>query len=87
MTVLLVVACAVLGLAVGSFLSVLVWRVPRKESIAHPRSHCPSCNTRLANRDNVPVISWVLLRRRCRACSTRISARYPLLELGCATLF
>ena len=87
MTVFLVAACAVLGLAVGSFLSVLVWRVPRKESIAHPRSHCPSCNTRLASRDNVPVISWVLLRGRCRTCSTRISARYPLLELGCACLF
>ncbi len=87
MTVLLVAACAVLGLAVGSFLNVLVWRVPRKESVVRPRSHCPSCGTQLASRDNVPVASWVLLRGRCRACSERISARYPLLELGCAALF
>ena len=88
MTVLLVVAAALLGLAVGSFLTVVVWRVPRKESLSSPRSHCPSCDARLANRDLVPVLSWVLLRRRCRACRSRISsARYPLVELACAALF
>jgi len=86
-TVLVAAACGVLGLAVGSFLNVLVWRVPRKESVVHPRSHCPSCDTQLASRDNVPVASWVLLGGRCRTCSDRISVRYPLLELGCAALF
>lgn len=87
MSIFLSVASAVLGLAVGSFLNVLVWRVPRKESVVRPRSHCPSCSTQLSGRDNVPVVSWVLLRGRCRACSSRISARYPLIELACAGLF
>jgi len=87
MTIALSVGCAVLGLAVGSFLNVLVWRVPRKESVVRPRSHCPSCGTELAARDNVPVVSWVALRGRCRTCSTRISVRYPLLELTCGALF
>lgn len=87
MTILLSAACGVLGLVVGSFLSVLVWRVPRKESVVRPRSSCPSCGTQLAARDNVPVVSWLLLRGRCRTCSTRISVRYPLLELSSAALF
>ena len=87
MTAVLAVTAATVGLAVGSFLNVVVWRVPRKESVARPRSHCPSCGTPLANRDNVPVASWVLLRGRCRTCQTRISARYPLVELSCAVLF
>jgi leader peptidase (prepilin peptidase)/N-methyltransferase len=55
--------------------------------VSSPRSHCPSCDTQLANRDNVPLLSWVLLRGRCRTCQTRISARYPLVELACAALF
>lgn len=87
MNALLAVACGILGLAVGSFLNVLVWRVPRKESVSHPRSHCPSCDTQLANRDNIPVVSWVLLGGKCRTCRVRISARYPLLEVACAALF
>ncbi len=87
MTVVLAFACAVLGLAVGSFLNVVAWRVPRKESVVRPRSQCPSCGTQLAGRDNVPVASWVLLRGQCRTCSARISARYPVIELGCAALF
>lgn len=87
MTALLVAFVAVLGLAVGSFLNVVIWRVPRKESVAAPRSHCPSCGTELANRDNIPVVSWVVLKGRCRSCRHPISARYPLVELACAALF
>ncbi len=87
MSVALGVVFAVIGLAVGSFLNVLVWRVPRKESVARPRSHCPRCDAELAGRDLVPVVSWLALRGRCRSCSARISARYPLLELSCAALF
>lgn len=87
MTAVLAAACAVLGLAVGSFLNVVIWRVPRKESVVRPRSQCIACGTQLAGRDNVPVVSWLLLRGRCRSCSARISARYPVIELSCAALF
>jgi leader peptidase (prepilin peptidase)/N-methyltransferase len=87
MTAVVAVACGVLGLAVGSFLNVVIYRVPRKESVVRPRSHCPSCGTQLADRDNIPVLSWVLLRGRCRTCGERISARYPLVELATAALF
>ncbi len=79
--------CGVLGLAVGSFLNVVIHRVPRNESVVSPRSRCPGCGTQLAARDNVPVVSWLLLRGRCRACGTAISSRYPLVELGTAALF
>lgn len=76
-----------LGLAVGSFLNVVIWRVPRKESVVSPRSACPSCATPIRAVDNVPVVSWIALRGRCRTCGARISVRYPLVELGCAVLF
>jgi leader peptidase (prepilin peptidase) / N-methyltransferase len=79
--------CGILGLAVGSFLNVVIWRVPRGESIVHPRSHCPACDHELRVRDNVPVLSWLLLHGRCRDCHTPIAARYPLVELGTAALF
>jgi leader peptidase (prepilin peptidase) / N-methyltransferase len=84
---LVALACGLLGLLVGSFLNVVVWRVPRGESVVRPPSHCPGCDTPIAPRDNVPVLSWLLLRGRCRTCDERISARYPLVELGCAVLF
>jgi leader peptidase (prepilin peptidase)/N-methyltransferase len=84
---LLVGLCAVLGLAIGSFLNVVIYRVPRNESIISPRSSCPSCGTPIGELDNIPVISWLLLRGRCRHCQAAISARYPLVELGCAALF
>ena len=87
MTGSIAAACALLGLLVGSFLNVVIWRVPRKESVVAPRSHCPGCDEPIAPRDNVPVLSWILLRGRCRHCGTRISVRYPLIELGCAALF
>jgi leader peptidase (prepilin peptidase)/N-methyltransferase len=75
------------GLALGSFMTVVVARVPAGESIVRPRSRCPNCGTEIANRDNIPVIGWLLLHGRCRTCGDRISARYPLLELSTALLF
>jgi leader peptidase (prepilin peptidase) / N-methyltransferase len=84
----LVVIMATLGGAlVGSFVNVVWWRVPRRESILWPGSHCPSCNTPLRAFELVPVLSWVALRGRCRSCHASISVRYPLVELACAILF
>ncbi len=77
----------VTGLAVGSFLNVVVWRLPRGESLNHPGSHCPSCGHPVRKRDNVPVVSWLLLRGRCRDCAHPISPRYPVLELATAVLW
>jgi len=76
------------GAVVGSFLNVVIARVPAGESIVHPRSRCPSCRTPIAWGDNLPVLSWLALRGRCRTCRTRISWRYPLVELlgGAAAL-
>ena len=87
MTLFLAVVCALLGLVVGSFLNVVVHRLPRHESVVRPRSRCPDCGTQLAVRDNVPVVSWLALRRRCRTCRRPIPARYPLVELTTAALF
>lgn len=78
---------AVTGLAVGSFLNVVVHRLPRGESLNHPGSHCPACGHEVRKRDNVPVVSWLLLRGRCRDCGHPISARYPLLEAATAVLW
>jgi len=86
-TALVALVCAVFGLVIGSFLNVVIWRVPRGESVASPPSHCPSCNTPISPRDNVPVLSWLLLRGKCRNCGVGISPRYPLVELGTAGLF
>lgn len=82
-----VVVSALFGLAAGSFLNVVVYRLPRRMSVVHPPSHCPACGTELRAVDNVPLVSWVLLRGRCRTCGTSISARYPLVELGTALAF
>jgi leader peptidase (prepilin peptidase)/N-methyltransferase len=79
--------CAFFGLAVGSFLNVVIYRVPRHESVLSPPSACPQCGTAIGARDNVPVISWVLLRGRCRHCGAPISVQYPLVELATAALF
>src|SRR6476469_4129507 len=87
MTAITVVFCGVLGLLIGSFLNVVIWRVPRGESIVRPPSACPGCGTPIAPRDNIPVISWLLLRGKCRNCKEPISARYPAVELLTATLF
>ena len=86
---MLILAClsAVVGLAVGSFLNVVIWRVPRGESVVRPPSACPGCGTPVRPRDNVPVLSWLLLRGRCRDCKQPISARYPLVEILTAAVF
>jgi leader peptidase (prepilin peptidase) / N-methyltransferase len=78
---------AVLGLVVGSFLGVVAHRVPIGESVVRPRSRCPGCGRQIAACDNVPVLSWLLLRGRCRHCGERISVAYPLLEVGVAAGF
>jgi leader peptidase (prepilin peptidase) / N-methyltransferase len=78
---------AVLGAIIGSFLNVVVWRLPRGESLATPPSRCPSCGKRIAPYDNIPIVSWVLLQGRCRTCGARISPRYPLVELLTAAAF
>lgn len=85
--VVLVAVTASFGLLIGSFLNVVVWRVPRGESVVSPPSACPRCETPIRARDNVPVAGWLLLRGRCRDCSEPISARYPLVELTTGLLF
>jgi leader peptidase (prepilin peptidase)/N-methyltransferase len=69
------------GLVFGSFGNVVIWRLPRGENLSHPGSHCPKCDTPIHWYDNVPVVSWLLLRGRCRSCANPISPRYPLVEL------
>jgi leader peptidase (prepilin peptidase)/N-methyltransferase len=75
------------GLVIGSFLNVVAYRVPRGESLMAPGSHCPGCNVPIKPWDNVPLLSWIFLRGRCRGCGERISPRYPLVELITAVLF
>jgi leader peptidase (prepilin peptidase) / N-methyltransferase len=77
---------AVLGAAVGSFLNVVVYRLPRGLSLVRPGSRCPSCETPIRPYDNVPVLSWLLLRGRCRSCRAPISVRYPLVEAATVAL-
>src|SRR3954452_3649177 len=71
----------------GSFVSVVAHRVPRGESVVGPRSRCPACGVQIAAYDNVPVVSWLLLRGRARCCGAAISARYPLTELALGLLY
>jgi leader peptidase (prepilin peptidase)/N-methyltransferase len=75
------------GLAIGSFLNVVIHRLPLGESLVSPGSRCPSCGAALRAVDNIPVVSYVVLLGRCRRCRTRISPRYPLVELATAALF
>jgi leader peptidase (prepilin peptidase)/N-methyltransferase len=74
------------GLLLGSFLNVVAYRLPRGESLSVPASHCPSCEAPIKPYDNIPVLSWLLLRGRCRSCRSAIPWRYPLVELGTALL-
>jgi leader peptidase (prepilin peptidase)/N-methyltransferase len=83
----LVAGVGALGAVIGSFLNVVIHRVPREESIAFPASHCPNCGAAIRPYDNVPVVSWAVLRGRCRSCRTPISARYPAVELLTGVLF
>lgn len=77
----------VLGLALGSFLNVVIYRVPRDLSVVKPRSACPNCGAGIRAYDNIPVVSWVILRGRCRDCGHPISPRYAIVELLCGFLF
>lgn len=78
---------ALLGLIFGSFINVVAYRIPAGISVVSPPSACPECNTPIRPRDNIPVLSWFLLRGRCRDCGTRISMRYPIVEVATAVLF
>jgi leader peptidase (prepilin peptidase) / N-methyltransferase len=82
-----IVAGFLFGAVIGSFLNVVAHRVPRGESLVSPGSRCPECGAPVRPYDNIPVVSWLLLRGRCRNCGTRISARYPLVELATAAAF
>ncbi|MET0524087.1 MAG: prepilin peptidase, partial [Nocardioides sp.] len=84
---LIAALAGVLGLAIGSFLNVVAYRVPRGESVVHPPSACPCCATPIRGRHNVPVLGWLVLRGRCFDCRAPISARYPLVELATGALF
>ncbi|MET0966396.1 MAG: prepilin peptidase [Nakamurella sp.] len=83
----LIVVIAILGLAIGSFLNVVIARVPGGESLLRPPSHCPACGHRIRNRHNIPLVGWLTLRGRCADCRVPISVRYPLVEMLTALLF
>ena len=87
MSAALVAIAAAFGLIVGSFLNVVVHRVPRGQSVVRPRSACPGCGATIRARDNLPVVSWLVLRGRCRDCRERISLRYPVVEALTGALF
>ena len=87
MIVLPLVVAAVLGLAAGSFANVAIYRVPDGRSVVSPPSACPKCGARVRPYDNIPVVSWLLLRGRCRDCKAPISVRYPVVEALVALLF
>src|SRR3954464_11980621 len=78
---------AMFGAIIGSFLNVVVHRLPREESIVFPNSRCPTCSTSIQPYDNIPVISYLILPGRCRSCGTPISARYPAVEAFTALLY
>jgi leader peptidase (prepilin peptidase)/N-methyltransferase len=78
---------ALVGLCVGSFANVVIYRLPRGASVVKPPSHCPACSRRLSPGELVPLFSWLWLKGRCRACKAKISARYPAVEIVCALLF
>ena len=81
------ILAGVMGAMIGSFLNVVAWRLPRGESLVTPGSHCPACDAPVRPYDNVPVLSWLLLRGRCRDCRASISARYPLVEIVTGLVF
>ncbi|GEA82268.1 prepilin peptidase [Cellulomonas uda] len=85
--IIVVALAALFGLAVGSFLNVVVWRVPRGESVVSPPSACPRCGHRIRARHNVPVVGWLVLRGRCHDCGEPIARRYPLVEAATGVAF
>jgi leader peptidase (prepilin peptidase)/N-methyltransferase len=84
---LLVALVGITGLAIGSFLNVVVYRVPAGMSVVHPRSACPNCGHEISARENIPLLSWLVLRGKCSNCAEPISKRYPLVELAGAAAF
>jgi len=82
-----IVLAGVFGSLLGSFLNVCILRLPENQSLVRPRSRCPKCKKVIAWYDNVPVVSWLVLRGRCRRCGERISVQYPLIELLTAALW
>jgi leader peptidase (prepilin peptidase) / N-methyltransferase len=80
------VLAGILGAVIGSFLNVVAYRLPRGESLSHPPSHCPKCGAPVKPYDNIPVLSWLLLRGRCRNCKEPISPQYPIVEAGTGLL-
>src|SRR5580704_8601106 len=87
MSEFIVVSAALFGLIVGSFLNVVIYRMPRGETIAYPASHCPVCSHTLSWTENIPLVSWLVQGGRCRHCRSPISSRYPLVEAMTAALF
>jgi leader peptidase (prepilin peptidase)/N-methyltransferase len=75
-----VILIFILGLIVGSFCNVCIYRIPRNESIIYPASHCPNCRTKIKPVDNIPLLSYILLKGRCRNCESKISIQYPVVE-------
>ena len=84
---MLLLAAFVLGTVIGSFLNVCIWRLPTGQSIVSPPSHCPACRTPVRSYDNIPIISYMLLRGRCRSCQTSIALRYPAVEALTGLMF
>jgi leader peptidase (prepilin peptidase)/N-methyltransferase len=84
---IIVILVALFGLVIGSFLNVVAWRVPNGESVMHPPSSCPNCGHQIRARDNIPVLSWLLLRGKCRDCAAPISVKYPIVEAATGVLF
>lgn len=87
MDLLILIFIFIFGTLIGSFLNVVVYRLPREESLSFPPSHCPSCNTRLKFYDLVPILSFLILRGKCRTCGEKISVRYPIVEFSTGLLF
>jgi leader peptidase (prepilin peptidase) / N-methyltransferase len=87
MMLLIASVAGLFGIAIGSFLNVVIYRVPIGKSVVYPASACPNCGSEIHAYDNVPLVSWMVLRGKCRNCSEPISARYPLVELGTGLLF
>lgn len=83
----LVGVVAIFGLLIGSFLNVVIYRVPNGMSVVSPPSACPTCGNHIRSLDNIPVVSWLMLRAKCRNCKSKISARYPLVESATAVFF
>ncbi|MEX2284326.1 MAG: prepilin peptidase, partial [Gemmatimonadota bacterium] len=84
---LLIVYAGVIGACIGSFLNVCIYRWPAEQSVLRPRSRCPQCENSIAWYDNLPILSWIILRARCRYCGAPIAAQYPMVELVCAVVW